>query len=175
MNASSFQEGTKKTWNATGTKQEQLNNCALGLIGETGEVADHFKKVIFHHDTKRTTLDLEYEIGDCLFYAAVVCTLHGVDFGDVLHTAVNKYLRESHQSDVIAILERLAISMASTISFLKGDNAVEYLLAYLINLVELALTCGLSLGEIMYANHVKLTKKRYPDGFSPEASQNRTV
>lgn len=89
------------------TDPGELLNGALGLTGESGEVADLIKKYLFHgHDLDKD--ELVKELGDVCWYVALLC--HAI---------------------------------------------------------------GVSLEEIMSRNIEKL-KKRYPEGFSSEASINRT-
>lgn len=61
--------------------KDQLDNAVLGIAGEAGEIADHFKKIKFHPHSKRTNAELRQEIGDVLFYVAL---LNEVTFGDSL-------------------------------------------------------------------------------------------
>lgn len=62
---------------------------ALGLAGESGEVADLIKKVAFH----RHTLDREEvikELGDVLWYAAAIATTLGISLDGIMHTNLSK-------------------------------------------------------------------------------------
>lgn len=67
----------------------RLAICALGLTGEAGEVADHVKKHLGHgHD-----LDVEKiikEIGDVIWYAAVMAHVLGVKLSEVTAKNVAK-------------------------------------------------------------------------------------
>lgn len=65
-----------------------LNAC-LGLSGEVGEFNDMIKKWIFHEKD----LDKEHlkkEIGDVMWYVAMICESVGFDLEDVLQTNVDK-------------------------------------------------------------------------------------
>lgn len=66
---------------------------ALGLAGETGEVADKIKKL--YRDRNGTVDDvfreeIKKELGDVLWYLAMMCTELGLDFGDVAHHNLTK-------------------------------------------------------------------------------------
>jgi len=50
-------------------KTKALNNAALGLAGEAGEVADHVKKVLFQGHTLDVA-KVSKELGDILWYIA---------------------------------------------------------------------------------------------------------
>jgi len=61
---------------------QQLMNAVMGLAGETGEIADYWKKMLFHPPhPKHDELDLKAEIGDLLWYLA---TLNEIVYGDSL-------------------------------------------------------------------------------------------
>ena len=60
----------------------KMTNMALGLAGETGEVVDYLKKVLFHgHELD--TGKLAEELGDVLWYIAGLCSLLDIDMTDV--------------------------------------------------------------------------------------------
>lgn len=73
----------------TGNRLDNLSNYALGICGESGEVADELKKVIYHgHD-----LDAEKikgELGDVLHYVAGIATFLEIDLNDIAHSNINK-------------------------------------------------------------------------------------
>lgn len=63
--------------------------CALGMCGESGEVADIIKKAVFHEKP----LDLEHlkrEIGDVLWYVSEMCNAFGFRMSDVMHMNIDK-------------------------------------------------------------------------------------
>lgn len=65
-----------------------LNGC-LGLAGESGEVLDMIKKWIFHEKG----LDREHlkkEIGDVMWYVAMLCESFGFDLDEILQMNVDK-------------------------------------------------------------------------------------
>ena len=66
-------------------------NAALGLSGEVGELNDMIKKWIFHN----TQLDKEHvkkEIGDVMWYVAMMCESFGFSLDDVMQTNVDKLI-----------------------------------------------------------------------------------
>ena len=66
-------------------------NAALGLSGEVGELNDMIKKWIFHN----TSLDKEHvkkEIGDVMWYVAMMCESFGFSLDDVMQTNVDKLI-----------------------------------------------------------------------------------
>ena len=65
-----------------------LNGC-LGLAGEAGETLDMIKKWIFHE--KELDLDhLEKELGDVMWYIALICYSFGFDLDEIMQKNVDK-------------------------------------------------------------------------------------
>jgi NTP pyrophosphatase (non-canonical NTP hydrolase) len=69
-----------------------LNTAALGLSGESGEIADHVKKVMFHgHPLDDATRDkIAKEIGDILWYCAMGARGIGLGLGEIASMNVEK-------------------------------------------------------------------------------------
>ena len=63
--------------------------CALGLAGEAGEVADLVKKDLCHGVPQAREL-FEKELGDVLYYLAVVAHQRGLRLSDVAAGSVRK-------------------------------------------------------------------------------------
>lgn len=64
-------------------------NCALGLSGESGEVADMVKKHFFQgHDLDR--IALAKELGDVAWYLAVMAHCIDMNLSDVLEMNIEK-------------------------------------------------------------------------------------
>jgi NTP pyrophosphatase (non-canonical NTP hydrolase) len=60
----------------TTNDREKLAYLALGLTGESGEIAEQFKKLI--RDGKLDRAHLAEELGDVLYYWACLCRVAGV-------------------------------------------------------------------------------------------------
>ncbi len=69
-----------------------LNTAALGLAGESGEIADHVKKVMFHgHPLDDATKDkIAKEIGDILWYCAMGARGIGLGLSEIATMNVEK-------------------------------------------------------------------------------------
>lgn len=65
-----------------------LNGC-LGLTGEAGEVSDMIKKWIFHQKELNTE-HLKKEIGDVMWYVAMLCESMEFDLDEILQMNVDK-------------------------------------------------------------------------------------
>lgn len=65
-----------------------LNGC-LGLSGEAGETLDMIKKWVFHEKE----LDVEHfkkELGDVMWYMAMICHSMGFDLDEILQMNIEK-------------------------------------------------------------------------------------
>lgn len=65
----------------------------MGIAGEAGEVVEKWKKLVAYRDGKITTEDmaeLKKEMGDVIWYIAVLAHSLGISLDDVLQTNVDK-------------------------------------------------------------------------------------
>lgn len=87
-----FDEYTKKCKRTTGhfnNIEEQVCSYGLGLCGESGEVVDHIKKIIFHgHSFDRDKLS--EELGDLIWYIAMLLDVLELDLEDILDKNIEK-------------------------------------------------------------------------------------
>lgn len=75
-------------------KVTQITMAALGLAGETGELVDEIKKIVFHK--KEYSRDkIIKEMGDVLWYLAELASAYDIPFEDVATTNIRK-LQERH-------------------------------------------------------------------------------
>lgn len=93
MNLREFQIAALRTLNTDlpplTTWEMQLDLCALGLAGESGEVVDLIKKALYHrHNLDRVKLKLE--LADTLWYLSNIATLNGFDMSDLLDLVIEK-------------------------------------------------------------------------------------
>lgn len=102
MNGKEYQELAMRTYDgyamnrlssnvmsATFYETAALLNGVLGLTGEAGEVSDLVKKGIFHEkDIDRE--HLEKELGDVMWYIALICHTCGFDLDKVMQMNVDK-------------------------------------------------------------------------------------
>lgn len=88
INAIEYQKACLRTA-GTETGEELLLNGVLGLSGESGEVADLYKKHRFQgHDLDKE--DIINELGDCMWYLAILAESLGVTLGDVMQANILK-------------------------------------------------------------------------------------
>lgn len=89
MEIKEFQKLSRRTLNKELNQVEQLSNMIIGIMGESGEVADALKKHLFQYHP----LDVEHlaeEMGDVMFYIVNLATLIGIEMEDVLEKNVRK-------------------------------------------------------------------------------------
>jgi len=70
-----------------------ISRMILGICGEAGEIAEKFKKILRDKDgeiAQDFRDSVKKEIGDVLWYLAVLCDLLGIKFEDVAQANVDK-------------------------------------------------------------------------------------
>ena len=67
----------------------KLSLGAMGLAGETGEVVDHIKKVLFHGQVLDAEALME-EMGDVLWYLALLSDMLGCSLASLMEMNVKK-------------------------------------------------------------------------------------
>lgn len=90
MNA--YQTAALRTASPKDARNELLH-LVLGLVGESGEVAEKFKKWIRDEDSDELRLDredLQKELGDVLWYLAVLADYLGLQLDDIATANVTK-------------------------------------------------------------------------------------
>ena len=74
-----------KGWGLSG----HILHSAVGMSGETGELLDHIKKVIWQEHCIDCTYIIK-ELGDILFYFTSMCDLIGTDIDEVRKLNIEK-------------------------------------------------------------------------------------
>ena len=96
MTFDEYQDGALKTAVYPGRGAGNWIYPALGLAGETGEIAEKIKKAI-RDDGGRMTDErraaLRKELGDVLWYLAAMCSELGLTLGDVARENLEKLAR----------------------------------------------------------------------------------
>lgn len=75
------------------TRKNELFHLVLGLSGEAGEISEKFKKLVRDHDTDESKIDREdirKELGDVLWYVAVLSKYLDINLEDVASMNVQK-------------------------------------------------------------------------------------
>jgi len=85
MTLDEYQKLALKTASVPDFNQE-LAHRVLGLVGETGEIAEKLKKIYRDHggDVKKLDInDIKSELGDVLWYLATLADLLGISFEEI--------------------------------------------------------------------------------------------
>lgn len=89
MNFNEYQQETRRTAPKIDDMLGCLVNFSMGLSGESGEVTDHIKKVVFQgHDLNRE--EIAKELGDILWYLARAADTIGYTLEEIAIMNVNK-------------------------------------------------------------------------------------
>ena len=88
MNISEYTKEVRRTCDIEDPR-ELLILTALGIAGESGEVVDALKKVLYHSHELNVT-ELGKEIGDLLWYMVLLCDTVGLRLDDVMQANVEK-------------------------------------------------------------------------------------
>jgi len=84
-----YMEEVLRTYAGTWTQIDKLTLGALGLAGESGEVVDRVKKMLYQGH-RLDALGLLEELGDVLWYIALMCNALGWTLDDALDLNVTK-------------------------------------------------------------------------------------
>ena len=87
--AMSMIKSTKAGWIDVDNSLGGLLNACLGLSGEVGEFNDMIKKFIFH-EKELDENHLKKELGDVMWYVAMVCESMNWALDDVLQLNIDK-------------------------------------------------------------------------------------
>lgn len=86
-----YQQAALRTWNPSDDMLADLAYLALSLDGEAGEFGNKVKK-IWRHGHALDVAQLIEEVGDVLWYVAVIAARLGVDFKEVAVGNIDKLL-----------------------------------------------------------------------------------
>ena len=92
MELNEYQQGAIRTA-APRDKRNELLHLVLGLVGESGEIAEKFKKWVRDQDSDESRLDREdiaKELGDVLWYIAALADYLDLSLDDIASTNLAK-------------------------------------------------------------------------------------
>ena len=84
MDLSEYQKLALRTANLD--RDNELYHLVLGLVGESGEIAEKVKKLIRDHESDESKLDkqdIAKELGDVLWYLAVLAEYLDCDLSEI--------------------------------------------------------------------------------------------
>jgi len=89
MNLNEYQELCKRTAKKDfQTNSEEIMCWGLGVTGEAGDIASCIKKTFAHN--KDVKEGIKENIGDMLWYTAMICNFFGWDLEEVLNENIEK-------------------------------------------------------------------------------------
>lgn len=92
MTPNEYQKAAMRTSSKVLSPNKHLLNGALGLAGESGEVADIIKKAMFQgHSINQE--HIAKELGDICWYIAETATAIGYDLETIMQMNVDKLMR----------------------------------------------------------------------------------
>ena len=170
-----------------------LNGC-MGLIGETGEILDIVKKWKFQSGTapRLPKEKLIEECGDVFWYCAELMTGLDADLATIyrLTNGIFDCMIELNKQVPIEITVcRICAIAVEPFEFIEDipDNLPEDIMEERVTHAKASVIgimctirdflekhCQITMEDAMEFNIEKL-RKRYPDGFDPERSINRTI
>ena len=157
---------------------DKIDNGILGLIGETGELVDLYKKWVYqsHPGAELPKDRLAEELGDVLWYLAEIADgmeknlrdIIGVDF-DQLDEQVRRTKNQPHIRKLVIDMMEEALLVEKTTSF---NRMLIYMHIVMEHAAQMARLIDVPLREIA-ENNIEKLKKRYPDGFDAAISEAR--
>ncbi len=92
MDCDDYQRAALRTARETDARDEFMH-LVLGLVGEAGEIAEKVKKLVRDKNSDLAQLDrddMAAELGDVLWYTAVLANFLGLSLDDVAQRNVDK-------------------------------------------------------------------------------------
>lgn len=196
MNLNEYQALASRTRNRKQDTRDERVNYALGLAGEAGELANVVKKHKFHgHDLSEVSDKVLDEAGDVLWYLSQLLRVYDVPMVDVSifgDGEARVATMDDYQAGVsvgrpVCAFALSVVEKAGRVAQLvneqahkgrSGDDVAPWIPDaagdVLRQLTCLLICYDLKLSGAAQRNIDKL-RKRYPEGFSEEASINRIV
>jgi len=89
MDLKEYQEACKKTAKIDfNSPSEEIMTWGLGIAGEAGDVAGCIKKTFAHKKDQKE--GIKENLGDSLWYAAMICNFFNWDFNEILNENISK-------------------------------------------------------------------------------------
>ena len=93
MTPKEYQKLCKKTAKKFNDREKEIFTWGLGIAGEAGDVAGCIKKTLSHGDEQKK--GIKENLGDTLWYIAMICDFFGWDLEDVMEGNIQK-LKKRH-------------------------------------------------------------------------------
>lgn len=159
---------------------DKLCNGTLGLIGETGELVDIYKKYKFQStmDAQLPIARIADELGDVLWYLVELADGMDKELGEISANFA-KLDSNAWALELPPSLENTIVRLSRSASLIRREvergktQEIHREMRHMLTLAaRLGRLIGIRLSEIAYLNIEKL-KARYPKGFDAEISMAR--
>ncbi|TCC56535.1 hypothetical protein E0H73_33200 [Kribbella pittospori] len=100
MDLDDYQKAALRTA-APREKKNEFLHLVLGLVGESGEIAEKVKKIIRDHDSDLSAVDVEdltKELGDVMWYVAVLADYFDIPLSEVGEKNIEKLASRQKRS-----------------------------------------------------------------------------
>lgn len=157
---------------------DKIDNGILGLIGESGELVDVYKKWIYQSisGTELPSDRLADELGDVIWYLAEVADGMDMNLADVICTDFDRLDESAAKAKTLPGIHWIILSISEMALQIEkaatGEKMKVYMHLIMEHAAQLARLIDVPLAEIARRNIDKL-KKRYPDGFDAAISEGR--
>ncbi|MBC8495641.1 nucleoside triphosphate pyrophosphohydrolase family protein [archaeon] len=88
MELKEYQELCKTTSKTYDDPNMEIMNWGLGVAGEAGDLVGCIKKTVAHKNDQVS--GIKENIGDTMWYLAMICNFYGWDFSEVLDENIDK-------------------------------------------------------------------------------------
>lgn len=170
MNLKDFQILALRTLAPQPNLLDHRRHAAYGLVTESGELIDNYKRHIFYGKELDLT-NLKEEIGDLLWYVAVYYKTLDLDIPDFipdLHFDPN-ILSEEYA------LRKIVHHSSASLSYYVDGCSLDYDLVRIMYFAEYILTkMNIPLEDCLQSNIAKL-QVRFPDKFTKELALSRDI
>lgn len=88
LNLRDYQKLCRQTAKKFKSKEMEILTWGLGITGEAGDVASCIKKTVSHKNNQKA--GIRENLGDTLWYSAMICNFFGWDFQEILEENLKK-------------------------------------------------------------------------------------
>jgi len=103
-NLKEYQELCRKTAKKFKNKEKELFTWGLGIAGEAGDIAGCIKKTLSHNNDQKQ--GIKENIGDTLWYAAMICNYFNWNMDKVLEENIKKLKKRYPKGFTAKALQR---------------------------------------------------------------------
>ncbi|KKN98847.1 hypothetical protein LCGC14_0140880 [marine sediment metagenome] len=174
MDLSEYQDRARSTAIYLDIEGSQIIYPALGLVGECGEVAEKYKKLLRDDGgtmTSERSNGIKKELGDCCWYLANICCDTKIDLKTMYEMRgvfIIQRVKKLNDFRLVLLMNRQANLIAECLENIYYEEAIignwqalkPYLSTIIASIGELADRLGFTLEEVYTANLDKLARRK---------------